>query len=201
MQKKILIQIFLIIIILTISIFIYTFYFKEKKISKNIKISNNEISAVDNKKINTIYDIEYLAEDVSGAQYLIKSKSGVINEIYESGKSVPSEIIDLENVEATITRKNLTPINIKSDGATYNSLSYDTNFYGNVITTYENNSISSNYLDLYFERNLLTISDEVNFKNLNTNLLADKVEINLLSKNSKIFMNNQSRKVKIINKK
>jgi hypothetical protein len=34
---------------------------------------------------------------------------------------------------------------------------------------------------------------------LNTNLQADKVEIDLISKNSKIFMNDSSKKIKIVN--
>ena len=36
------------------------------------------------------------------------------------------------------------------------------------------------------------------YKNLNTKLLADKMEIDLITKNSKIFMNNNSDTIKIV---
>ena len=53
---------------------------------------------------------------------------------------------------------------------------------------------------LDFEKNLAFISNQVKYKNLNTSLQADKVEIDLISKNLKIFMNDNSKTIKIINK-
>ena len=64
---------------------------------------------------------------------------------------------------------------------------------------------SKGKIQVYFNRDEIcqgddkTIYNEVYFKNLNTTLQADKVEVDLISKNSKIFMNNNSKKVKIIN--
>jgi hypothetical protein len=52
---------------------------------------------------------------------------------------------------------------------------------------------------LLFKKNLAYISDEILYKNLNTQLQADKIEVNLLTKNLKIFMNDKSKKIKILN--
>ena len=53
-------------------------------------------------------------------------------------------------------------------------------------------------MDLLFKDNLATISNNVVYKNLNTQLYADKIEMDLITKNSKIFMKNKSEKVKVV---
>ena len=103
----------------------------------------------------------------------------------------------MKNVLATINLKDTNQINISSDIATFNNINYDTNFYNNVLVTYGGHTITSNNLDLFFEKNLATITQNIIYKNLNTTLEADKVEIDLITKNSKIFMDNQSKKVKV----
>ncbi len=65
--------------------------------------------------------------------------------------------------------------------------------------TYNMHIINSDNLDLMFEKNLVVLSNNIIYKNLNTKLEADKVEVNLITKKSKIFMNNISDTVKIIN--
>ena len=50
------------------------------------------------------------------------------------------------------------------------------------MATYTDNIILSNNLDLDFGKNLAFIYDNVIFKNLNTKLLADKIEIDLITK-------------------
>tara|TARA_B100000795_G_scaffold257568_1_gene230920 strand:- start:2399 stop:2983 length:585 start_codon:yes stop_codon:yes gene_type:complete len=192
MNIKILIQIFLFLVILAISIIFYNIYFVNKSTVSVGKIVNNETLTSNKKESNFMNGIEYLAEDIKGSKYLIRSKFGEV-------KDSQTNLIFLKEVQAIISFDNSPSIEILSDSATYNGLNYNTNFYGNVLTKYADNNISSNNLDLYFDKNLVTISDEVYFKNLNTTLQADKVEINLLTKNSKIFMNNKFKKIKIIN--
>jgi hypothetical protein len=194
MQKKILTQIFLIIIIFIILLFFYNLYFVDKKIKLNNIITDNIATNLDIKNSNILYDVEYFAEDDNGGKYKIKAKIGEI-------KNNQPDLIFLKDVSAIITFKNSSSINILSNDATYSSTSYNTNFYGNVMATYTDNIILSNNLDLDFGKNLAFIYDNVIFKNLNTKLLADKIEIDLISKNSKIFMDNKLKKVKVINKK
>jgi lipopolysaccharide export system protein LptA len=104
----------------------------------------------------------------------------------------------MENVEATIRSLNSDPIIIYSDNALYNKFNYDTNFYKNVMVSYGIHKITSDNLDLIFKKNLVTITNNVIYKNLNTKLEADKIEVDLITKNSKVFMNDKSKKVNII---
>ena len=53
-------------------------------------------------------------------------------------------------------------------------------------------------LDFFLKENLVTISDNIKYKGTNTELLADKIKINLITKDTKIFMNNKTEKIKTI---
>ena len=192
MQKKTLLQLFLIIIVTIISIVVFNFYFSDKgqnNVTKKVKIDNKNFS---NKTSNFVHDIEYISEDKEGNKYIIQSELGELKE------NEPGFIL-MRKVVAIVEMKNSTPINIFSDTAKYNNINYSTNFYGNVLITYDEHNITSDNLDLFFDKNLATISNNIIYKNLNTNLQADKVEIDLISKNSKIFMNDSSKKIKIVN--
>jgi len=104
----------------------------------------------------------------------------------------------MKKVTAIINLNNSNPITIFADNATYDNVNYNTSFYGNVIMSYNEHSTNSDNLDLLFKKNLATLSNNIIYKNLNTKLKADKMEINLITKNSKIFMNNNSDSVKIV---
>ena len=49
-----------------------------------------------------------------------------------------------------------------------------------------------------FDRNLASISKKIIYKNLNTELRADRIEMDLVTKNSKILMDKKTKKVKVI---
>jgi len=190
MQKKIFLQLFLLLIILIISIIFFKSYFSNNKIAVEIRIHNDVIS-FDKKDSNVMHNIKYVSSDSEGNNYVIISKFGELKED-EPG------IIFMKDVMATINSNNLNSIKISSDNAIYNSVNYHTNFYNNVLMTYEEHNITSNNLDLLFEKNLVTITNDVVYNNLNTKLIADKIEIDLITKNSKIFMSKSSDKVKIV---
>jgi len=190
MQKKILLQLFLLLIILIISIIFFKSYFSSDKKVGEIKIHNDEIR-VNKKDSNLMHNIKYVSSDSEGNNYVITSKYGEFKED-EPG------VIFMKNVVATINSNSLNPIIISSDNAVYNSVNYHTNFYDNVLMRYEEHNITSNNLDLLFEKNLVTITNDVVYNNLNTKLIADKIEIDLITKNSKIFMDKSSDKVKVV---
>jgi lipopolysaccharide export system protein LptA len=195
MQKKVILQFFLFSIILGVSVIFYNVYFVDKKSNispKNInkeKITGND----NNKNANIIHNIEYIAQDKKGSSYLIQSKFGKLS-------NDQSDLITLEEVTAVINFENSSPINIISDHALYNNTTHDTEFYGNVLVTYVGHNITSDNLNLYFQKDIANILNNVVYKNLNTTLEADKIEVDLLTKNSKIFMNNNFEKVKISKK-
>ena len=193
MQKKTILQLFLLIFVLIISIIFFKTYFGNKSNDNSlININENKKKTSDQKKSNIIHNLKYVSSDKNGNNYIITSKNGELNED-------KPEIILMTNVVATINMKNSKPITISSDTAIFNNVNYDTNFSKNVFVTYEEHIITSDNLDLIFEKNLATISKNIIYKNLNTVLEADKVEIDLITKNSKIFMNDKSKKVKIFN--
>ena len=193
MLNKKLLQFFLLIITVVISIFFFKIYFMKEEtsnISTNIKnIDKKEI--LNKRESNLIYNIEYISEFKDGNFYIISSKYGEL----EYNKP---ELIKMKKVTAIINLNNSNPIRIFADNATYDNVNYNTSFYGNVIMSYNEHSTNSDNLDLLFKKNLATLSNNIIYKNLNTKLKADKMEINLITKNSKIFMNNNSDSVKIV---
>ena len=85
--------------------------------------------------------------------------------------------------------------------AKYNKTNYETNFKEDVLLTYLVHRITSQNLDLSFENNLATIYNKIVYDNNNAKLSADILEIDLITKNSKIFMDNEYKKIKITTNK
>ena len=91
-------------------------------------------------------------------------------------------------------------IEIYSNFGKYNTVNYDTIFSKNVIINYLDNKITGEYLDFSLERNSMVISRNVVYKNLENILNADVVEINIETKDTKIFMYEKNKKVKVKSK-
>ena len=70
-------------------------------------------------------------------------------------------------------------------------------FSENVLIEYEDNKIQGNYVDFSLIRNSLIISKNVVYLNQKNLLRADVVEINISTKDAKIFMYEEEKKVKI----
>ena len=141
-------------------------------------------------KSNIIKDISYLSKDDAGNIYVINAEYGEINEDNP-------DIIFLENVKAKISIFNSEDFFIESDFAKYNSKNYNTNFYENTKVEYTEHKINCRYLDLLFNENLALLYEDVVYKNLQTRLLADRLEIDLITKNSKLSMKNNEEKINI----
>ena len=192
MQKKTFVQLILILTILIIFIAFYKKYFYEQKTLNNIPENLvKKDSTVYKTKSNLINNIRYTSGDEEGDYYIIESKFGELN-------TDKPELILMKKVKAKINFEDFTSIIISADNAIYNNVSYNTNFYDNVIITYTDHVIEANNFDLNFDKNLGTIFSNIIYKNLNTKLEADKIEIDLITKNSKIYMNNK-KKIKITN--
>ena len=197
MYKKIFIQLFLVLIVISINGLIINFYFldkdetvsNQKNINKKIYISKD--ANEDSLPTNIIENLEYLSKDNNGNEYEIIAEKGEMN-------LDNSEIIYMSNVIATIRMENTAPIIIKSDYANYNKRNYDTNFKDNVIINHLSHKVTGNNLDLSFENNIATMFNEIIYTNINTVLNADRLEIDLITKNSKIFMNDKYEKIKLL---
>ena len=192
MKKKTLIQLLLLALIIIIIFYFYVNNIKDKDTVNNALISPSNTLTENSKEDapNIIYNLKYVAKGKNDSEYLITSKIGELNE------EAP-ELILMRDVVATINLKNSKPIQIFSDIALYNSMNFNTKFQENVLMKNDEHIITSDNLDLMFEDNIATILNNVVYTNLNTKMRADKIEIDLITKDSKIFMNNKSKKVKI----
>ena len=191
MNYKTLFQVFLLSLTIIISSIFYLKYFYDND-SKEILKGQNNIN--ENREGltegNIIKEILYESQDSNGNIYTIKSDSGKISKTNEN------EIL-MTNVTALIKFKDSTFINLQSKKAKYNSLNSNTNFFDDVGLKYLNHKINSENIDMLFTDNKLTAYNNLVYRNTDINLKADKVELDLITKNSKIFMFDNST-VKII---
>ena len=189
MNKKTTIQILLIFLIFLFSTLFYLKYFKNsQKISENIPKEEQQIITSQNDNSTYIDNVNYISSDTRGNRYQITAEQAEI-------KIEDPDVMLLENVVAYIFIKDSDTIMITSNFGVYNSKNYDTIFSENVIILYPGHKITGEYLDLSFLKNLGTISKDVIYKGEKTSLFADKVEINLTTKDTKIFMDDKNKKV------
>jgi len=196
MRDKKYVFLFLILIFFTIIYFLKTEiynYYSEKFKKKPNETSNEKVIVENSFSSNTIKDVNYISKDVKGNEYIINASTGEID-------INDPDIIYLTNVIAFINLKNSNTINIKSDFGKYNTKNFDTIFSKNVLINYLDNKIAGEYLDFSLERNLMVISRDIVYTNLDNILHADVLEMNIETKDTKIFMYESEKKVNIKNK-
>ncbi len=191
MNKKSIIKI--VFILLTIfSLFIYFSYYFSKKIDSNLIIKATETEDLTNESNeNVIKGIRYYSENKNGDSYVIFSDYGKIN--LEN-----TDLTYMTNVTAIVNLKNSEEIQITSNFANFNQISYETEFFEKVIIIRGNEKITSEKLKFSLEENVVVLSKDVIFNKPGFNLKADRVEIDLITKNSKIIMNGKEKKVIVI---
>ena len=194
MKKKIFLKIALILSLIIITCFIYFEYFKKDKklLSKQVNPTTNiEEDAIYNS--NIIKDINYTSRDLKGNEYILIAKEGEID-------LDNSDIIFLTDFTAYIKLvKNSELIVITSNYGKYNTINYDTIFSKNVKIDYVDNIITGDYLDFSMMKNLLIVSRNVVYKNLENTMKADVIELDTTTKDTKIFMYNSDEQVNITN--
>jgi len=193
MQKKYFFQLALIILI----VFLLTVFMIYYNNNENITSSElNIINSLDKKKKSTdniIKDIRYFSKDDRNNSYEIVSDFGEIS-------LDNPDLIFMTNVIATINLIDSSNVVITSKFADFNNKSYETLFYENVKILRDDERIRSQKLEFSFEKDLILISNKVILEKPGFNLKADRVEIDLITKNSKIFMNDSTKKVIAIGK-
>ena len=149
---------------------------------------------IDDETGTLIKDINYSFSDTSGNYYELFSEIGKVD-INNSDK------IFMTNVVATIYLVDSSPVKITSKYANYNKINHETSFFENVKVTHLIHKATSENLDISFNDNLASMYNNIVYNKPGTNLKADRLEIDLITKNSKIFMDNKTEKIKIIDKK
>ena len=203
MWKKIFIQISLFLLVIFLVFYTYKIYFKsDVNIETNIindsqedngVRSNNEQAKKLEDNSNLIKSLKYVSKDIQGNEYIINSKYSEIN--LEN-----ANMINMTDVDAKIIMFNKEPIFITSKYAKYNNATYETIFFDNVKIDFLDNTINSEKFTISVANNFAKVSQNVVYQNKEVKLEADTIEIDLITKNSKIFMTKENKKIKIINK-
>ena len=151
--------------------------------------SSSNISKVENKILpesTLIENIEYISVDAVGNQFKITAKNG------ETNARNYNEIF-LIDVNAHILLENSESILIAADFANYDKSTIETFFKDNVKINYLNHKVESEKLYLSFEDKLVKINDNVVYKNIDTKMYADNIEIDFKTNNTKISMNSNEK--------
>ena len=194
MMKKIFLKIILILSLIIITWFVYSKYFKKDK-----SLLSKPVDQTTKTKEKTIYnsniikDINYTSRDLKGNEYILVAKEGEID-------LDNSDIIFLIDVTAYIKLvKNSELIVITSNYGKYKTIKYDTIFSKNVKIDYVDNIITGDYLDFSMTNNLLIVSRNVIYKNIENTMKADVIELDTTTKDTKIFMYNSKEQVNVTN--
>ena len=186
MSRSLVYKIFFISLTVIFVLIIFTKFTKKDQTVNSENINKEEIKS----NSNVIQDVKYFSKDTQGNEYILDAIEGQID-------LSDNKTIFLTKVKALIKLTNGNEINISSEYGKYNIDNYDTIFSKNVIITYLNNKIKGNYLDFSLNRNSMIISKDVIYTNLENMLRADVIEIDIKTKNTKIFMLEDTKKVNI----
>jgi hypothetical protein len=195
---KTLIQLVLLLILILIIFFISNKYFyaedkiDEVKKTGNLKIEKNDLlnNETDKKNIdNEIINLTYEKFDTNGNKYLIKAKKGILD-------SKSPNIINMNEVEASLIYLNNERLIIYSKEAIFNKENFKTTFSKNVKLLYKEQTLESDNLEFLIDKNIAIFKDNVKYYNQDIEAFADIVNINLLTKEIDIKSKNQ-KKIKI----
>ena len=191
MKHKTIIQFVFAIFFLIIILLFYHKYFPSNKEPLKTPVTSDDSKSLESKS-NLIKDMSYKTTDSNGNKYFIYSKYGEVD-------IDNSDIILMKNVFARVEIFEKDTIYINSLSARYDVINYETNFSRDVQLKYLDHTIFAENMDLSFQKNFAWLYINVVYKGSDYELFADKIEIDLITKNSKIYTNN-SNKVKIIKK-
>ena len=185
------------LIFLLIGIFIFFFikntFLKYQKDIVHLDLNKDkaiEKTETEKNKNTIIKNLNYISIDAKGNEYILNAKYG------EESKE-DSNIILLKQVVGKIKLKNKSDIEIKSDFAKYNSITFDTNFYENVFAFFEESKVSSDNLDLFFKNNKAIMYNNIKYLDRNTTANADEILFNLLNGDVNIRMFDKKKKIQI----
>ena len=220
MWKKISIQLILLSIVFFSIFYVYKFYFTTKdsiKINQSDIVQNKSSDGINNNKSNfdvddkantdvddktnaeiddqnnLIKNLSYFSKDNLGTEYIIESEYSELN-------LDNVDVISMKSVSAKIIMADSEPIYITSNFAKYNNENFETTFTDNVLIVYLDNKIRCEKFYISIENNIANVTDNVIYENPRGKLIADTIKIDLITKNSKIFMNDKNKKVMVLNK-
>jgi len=187
-------QLFIILILILLSFLFYLNFLETDKTSNLKKIELKDNSSILDSDNNLIKNLEY---NVAFDNYTKYSITAELSELrYEDN----IEIVEMQFVTAIFNDKDGIPVIITSKNAIYNNSNYNTKFLNNVKVIYLSNMLLSEKLDINFNENIIKIYENVVYEGLQGMIKADNVELNLITKNMEIFMEDNEKKIEISSK-
>ena len=203
MEKKTLVQIFLFILLILLVLFTFIFFYNSDEVKQSLdKPENTNINTASSQDDqNIIENIKYTSSNNNGDIFEIFADFG-------EPSSINPELMLLKSVKAQIIFTNKSNINLTSDFADFNTKTFETLFFDNVKITRLDEVMTGEKLylvlenddelgekDLKKEQNILRMSNNILFEKPGYTLKADILEIDLITKNLKIYMNDKLEKV------
>ena len=206
MGKKTLIQIILFIFLIVITFLVFKIYYNIENSDTSLNKENQiekkkEIKEIKKDEKNLIQNISYTANNNKGDIYLLLAEMG---EIYLDNP----DLMFLTKVDGKITLKDGEIITINSDFANFNTKTFETTFINNVIVKKIDEVVTGSELYLVLEEkeniaaksnqkdnNLIRVSRNVFYTKPGYTLSADILEIDLITKDIKIYMSDKYKKV------
>ena len=181
MNKKTGLQAVMFLVMILISLWFYLKYFTKNFKDVKETLAIEKIDENQNSTSTFINDINYTSTDLRGNEYQITAKLAEI-------KIENADLMFLTDVIAFVFIKDKDTVKITSNFGKYNTKNYDTIFSENVIVIYPGHKVTGEYLDFSFLTDLGVFTTNVIYTGEKTKLFADKMEMNLTTKDTKIFM-------------
>jgi len=171
----------------------YYFYPKmNKKEAQEKETVKKEVIETDNTKSNLFENVEYKGLYNFDNPFTVKSEKAFILE-------EKPELVYMANMNVTLHMSDGKIVTITSDEGSYDKISYDCIFEGNVMANDGETTIFADNLDLITSKDFATIYNNVVLNNNEGSLRADKLDYNFETKYYHISMFRDKKvKVKVI---
>ena len=185
LNRKILFQIILILLGILIIFFTYFNNQEQKDTLKQTEKKIGEIE-VEDRNISTFENIQYDGMDSNGNKFIINSD-------YAEFENDKPNIIYMKEMICRFFFKDGTVLRVTSNRGTYDNISNNMEFEENVKMYYLENRLFSEKASFINSENYLLVEENVVGESPDGNLIADKLDFDLIEKKMKISMYNQDK--------
>ena len=159
---------------------------KKDKVVENIKIEKKDQKQDTEQALNTFEDVKYEGVDSNNNKFVINSE-------YAEFTPEESNIIYMKKIICRFYLDDGTVLKITSDKGIYNNINNDMEFENNVKMFYLKNKLSAEKANYVNSESYLLVQENVIGETPNGNLVADKLDFDLIQKNLKISMYNENK--------